>query len=203
MGFVERNEVRAQIPAGEIRQGVEVAHREFGEGVVRIDRLLVHLVAAAHVVLQLEAVLGVHRVALLVDPLRCKGGADEELGEPVEPRLEEAVVDVEEEVGELGTGPGVVAAPVTAHELLVFTGFGVGAGTEKQHMLEEMGHALAIRRIVEVAGIHRQGGGGFVGLGITDQQDPEPICQLQIVIPPMVIGTGIWAHWGGARGEFI
>ena len=78
---------------------------------VRIDRLLVHLVAAAHVVLQLEAVLGVHRVALLVDPLRCKGGADEELGEPVEPRLEEAVVDVEEEVGELGTGPGVVAAP--------------------------------------------------------------------------------------------
>jgi hypothetical protein len=45
---------------------------------------------------------------------------------------------------------------VAAHELLVLTGFGVGAGTEKQHMLEEMGHALAIGRIVEVAGIHRQ-----------------------------------------------
>ena len=52
---------------------------------VRIDRLLVHPVAAAHVVLQLEAVLGVHRVALLVDPPG-KGGADEELGELVEPR---------------------------------------------------------------------------------------------------------------------
>lgn len=51
----------------------------------RVDRLLVHLIAAAHIVLQLEAVFGVDRVALLVDPLGSEGGADEELGEAISP----------------------------------------------------------------------------------------------------------------------
>ena len=60
-----------------------------------------------------------------------------------------------------------------------------------------------LHRVIEVAGVDGQGGGRFIGLGIADQQDPEPVCQLQIVIPPMVVGTGIWAHWGVARGEFI
>ena len=203
VGFVERNEVGAQIPTGQIRQGIQVADRELGEGVGRVDRLLVHLIAAAHIVLQLEAVFGVDRVALLVDPLGGEGGADEELGEAIQPRFEEAVVDVEEEVGELGAGPGVVAAPMATHELLVLAGFGISTSTEEQHMLKEMGHALAIDRVIEVAGVDGQGGGRFIGLGIADQQDPEPVCQLQIVIPPMVVGTGIWAHWGVTRGEFI
>ncbi|MNY79419.1 hypothetical protein D3C86_2200460 [compost metagenome] len=59
-----------------------------------------------------------------------------------------------------------------------------------------MGHALPVGRIIEVTGVDGQGGGGLVGVGIADQQDSEPICQLQIVIPPMVIRTGIWAHVG-------
>ena len=70
-------------------------------------------------------------------------------------------------------------------------------------MLKEMGHALAIDGVVEMAGVDGQGGGRFVCLWIADQQDPEPVRQLQIVIQPMVVGTGIWAHWGVARGEFI
>ena len=160
----------------------------------RVDRLFMDLITAPHIVLQLEAILGVDRVALLVDPLRREGGADEELGEAVEPGLEEAVVDVEEEVGELGAGPGVVAAAVAAHELLVLAGFGISSGTEEQHMLKEMGHPLAVDGIIEMAGVDGQRGGGFVGIRIADQQDPEPVCQLQIVIPPMVIGTGMWAH---------
>jgi hypothetical protein len=72
-GFVERNEIRAQIPAGRSARVSRLPTENLEKG-GRIDRLLVHLVAAAHIVLQLEAVLGVHRVALLVDPLRCKVG---------------------------------------------------------------------------------------------------------------------------------
>ncbi|MCV5480381.1 hypothetical protein OFN48_34060, partial [Escherichia coli] len=85
------------------------------------------------------------------------------------------VVDLEEEVGELGTGPGVVAAAMTAHKLLVLTRLGVGAGAEKQHVLEKMGHSLPIGGVVKMTGIDRQRGGGFVGVGITNQQDPEPV----------------------------
>ena len=92
--------------------------------------------------------------------------------------------------------PGTSEAPVLPAPVRVLVPSQIGAlGVEF--------YGLAIGRIVEVAGIHRQGGGGFVGLGITDQQDPEPVCQLQIVILPMVVGTGIWAHWGVTRGEFI
>ncbi len=203
MGFVKPDKVGAQIPAGQIGQGIQVAHREFGEGVSRVDRLLVHLVAAAHVVLQLEAVFGVDRVALLVHPLGIEGGANEELGEAIQPGLEEAVVNFEEEVGELGAGPGVVAAAMTAHKLLVFTRFGIGAGAKEQHMLKEVSHPLPVRRIVEVAGVDGQGGGGLVGVGIADQQDPEPVRQLQIVVLPMVVGTGIWAHWRVTLVGFI
>ncbi len=194
--FVECNEIGAQIPARQIGQGIEVADRELGEGMGRVDRLFMHLIAAPYVILQLEAIFGVDRVALLVDPFRGEGGADEELGEAIEPGLEEAVVDIEEEIGEFGAGPGVVAATVAAHKLLILAGFGIGTGAEEQHMLKEMGHALAVGRIVEMAGVDRQGGGRFIGLGIADKQNLEPVCQLQIVIPPMVIGTGMWAHLG-------
>ncbi len=203
MAFVKPDKVGAQIPSRQIGQGIEVAHREFGEGVRRIDRLFMHLIAAAHVVLQLEAILGVDRVALLVHPLGIKGGADKELGEAIQPRFEEAVVDLEEEVGEFGAGPGVVAAAMTAHKLLVFTRLGVSGGAEKQHVFQKMGHPLAVGRIVKMTGIDRQRGGRFVGIGITNQQDPEPVGQLQKMVLPMVIGTGIWAHWRVTHVGFI
>ncbi len=162
-----------------------------------------HLIAAPDIVLQLEPVFGVDRVALLVHPLGIEGGADEKLGEAIQPRFKETVVDLEEEVGEFGAGPGVVAAAVTAHELLVLTGSWVGAGTKEQHVFEEVSHPLPVHRIVKMTGVDRQRCCRFVGFGIANQQDPEPVFQLQIVVLPVVVGTGIWAHWGGARGEFI
>ena len=201
--FVEPDEIGAQIPAGQIRQGIQVADRELGERVGRVDRLFMYLVAAAHIVLQLEAVFGVDRVALFIHPFGSESGADEELGKTVETGLEEAGVYLEKEVGELGAGPGIVAAAMTAHKLLVLTRLGISAGTKEQHMLKEMSHPLPIGRIVEMAGVDGQRGGRLVGVGIADQQDPEPVCQLQIVVLPMVIRAGIWAHWRVTRVGFI
>ncbi|EHI52309.1 hypothetical protein VO71_07775 [Aeromonas salmonicida subsp. smithia] len=70
-------------------------------------------------------------------------------------------------------------------------------------MLKEMSHPLPISRIVEMTGVDCQGSGRFVGVGIADQQDSEPVCQLQIVVLPMVIRAGIWAHWRVTRVGFI
>ncbi len=70
-------------------------------------------------------------------------------------------------------------------------------------MLKEMSHPLPIGRIVEMAGVDGQRGGRLVGVGIADQQDPEPVCQLQIVVLPMVIRAGIWAHWRVTHVGFI
>ena len=159
MRFVEPDEIGTQIPTGQIGQGIQVADREFGEGVGRVDRLFMYLVAAAHIVLQLEAVLGVDCVALLVHPFGGEGGADEELGKTVEPGLEEAVVYLEKEVGELGAGPGVVAATMTTHKLLVLTRLGISTSAKEQHMLQEMSHPLSIGRIVEMTCVDGQGSG--------------------------------------------
>ena len=95
VGFVERNKVGAQIPAGQIRQGIQVADRELGEGVGRVDRLLVHLIAAAHIVLQLEAVFGVDRVALFIAEMRIKGWLFKIIAKTIQSLIKLSGIDLE------------------------------------------------------------------------------------------------------------
>ena len=65
------------------------------------------------------------------------------------------MMQIEVVVGELGAGPGVVAAAVAIDELLILAGAGKGFGAEKQHMLQKMGHSLTLRRIGKMTAFNR------------------------------------------------
>ena len=70
------------------------------------------------------------------------------LGEPIQCRFQKFGLNIEEVVRVLERGEGVVLATVALDELLVFARIGVFLGPKEQHVLEEVGEAFALRRII-------------------------------------------------------
>ena len=109
----------------------------------------------------------------------------------MQPFSEELMVQVEVEVGELGSGPGIVAAAMPIDELLILTGMREGLGAEKEHVLQKVGHPLTCEWIIEVADLHGEGCRRFFSLMILDQQDAQLIGQGQITVGAMIMWTGL------------
>ena len=85
--------------------------------------------------------------------------------------------DLELVIGVVGGGVGVVVAAVGLHEIPVLVRLGIFFRAEKEHVLEKVRHALAVRGIVDLADGDRQGGARFIELGIGDEQDLEPVIE--------------------------
>ena len=132
---------------------------------------------AAAVVLHVAHRLVVHGVDLAAGELSGEERRDEELGEAVEALGERLVADLKLVVRVVAGGVGVAVAPVRLHEVAVGVRLRVLRGAEEQHVLEEVRHPLARRRVVDLAHGHHQRGARLVELRVRDQEDLQAVGQ--------------------------
>ena len=184
-GERERHAVRAVVALVERAHGsgggagerVLVAGGELAlaaRGVVELAR---HADEPAEVVLHVAHRLVVHRVHLARGEVGIEFRRDEELREAVERAGERLVAHLEMVVGVVRGRVGVVAPAVRADEIAVLGDLRVFLGAEEEHVLEEVGEALALARIVDLAGHHGERGRRLVELRIGDQQHAHAIVE--------------------------
>ena len=102
---------------------------------------------------------------------------DEELGETIERAGERLVADVELVVRMVAGGVGVVHPAVLAEVGIKVGDVGILLRAEEQHVLEEVGESLTIRRVVDLADVHDEGRAGFVEFLVGDEQDAQAVIE--------------------------
>ena len=108
--------------------------------------------------------------------------------------------DVEEEIGVIHRGVGVVRTAVCIDEILVFGRIGIFRSAQEQHVLQKVRQTLTVGGVVSAAGLHAEAGSGLVRSGVGDQHDTQVIGQFEVTILTLVEFA---AHHGrrGLRGD--
>ena len=113
----------------------------------------------------------------------------EKLRETIQSLRQVFRVDVEEIIGVLETGVGVVGSAVFGDKALVLRGIGVFISTEKQHVLEEVSKAWKVLRIVRAADVNVHGSGRLVSLWVRNQHDLQVVVENNGAIVTLIIWT--------------
>ncbi len=182
---------QGRLAGGRVGQGLTAAHREARGGVGGIEHLIEHVVLTAAIVADARHVFGVHDVALALQLIGVEQRREEELAEAIQSAGQRGGFDLEEVVGVLRCGEGVVAAAVTAQIALVGIGFGEGLGAEEQHVLEEVRQPGQIVRILGAAHADVHRGGGAVGRDVADQQCSQAVLERQHPVVAIVMGADV------------
>ena len=135
---------------------------------LRINLLLEHILQSATVVLNLQPVLRLHRIALAIHILGIEFRCGEKLGKAIQRRFQVSGIYIEKVVGVLKTGSRIVAATVLADKALVFTGIRIFLCAQEQHMLEKMNQPCPVPGILVTADIDIQGSRRLVRRGVGD-----------------------------------
>jgi len=187
--LVKVEQIVSHRPVLAVIQGGQVANRKLRKRMLGVGQFTQHIPLAARIILQFQTVFRLHRVAFAVDILRVKQRGDKKARKAVEGRHQVRGVDIEEIVGFLEAGVGIVHAAMFADKGLVLAGLGVLVSAQEQHVLEEVGQAFALRRIVKAADIDAEGGGGLVGIGIGNQQGAKTVAEHHIAILAIIVGA--------------
>ena len=185
--LVEADQLVADPGAGAVRERLRVPDRKARERVAGVEGLLPRGRVPALVAAAPGDVFGVHDPALALDVLGVEPGRYEEPGEAVERAVEMGGVDLEEIGGVVERGRGVAGAAVLVDEAVVSAGVRVLVGAQEQHVLEEVGEARAIGRIVGGSHVDVERRRGLVGVRIGDEERFEPVAEGD---RPVVAGVG-------------
>ena len=103
-------------------------------------------------------------------------------------------------------GEGVVVPAVRLEVGAIVGDVGIFLGAEEEHVLEEMGQALAAGRVAVRAGADVHGRGRLVELGVGEQEDLEAVGQdeaavLGVVVGRLRAGRNPGGSLGAERGE--
>ena len=166
-------------------QGLEAARGEVREGVVLVRRLPQHLVGPPAVVVQVFAMLGVHRVHLPVYTGLQQKGLAKKPREAVQGASEGLIHDVKLEARLLAARRRVRRPRVPRDVLLVGVVFPVRLRALEQHVLEEVGEARNIG-IGVGADAHTQRGGGLVRRRVPHQDAADAVGELREAERPII-----------------
>ena len=172
-----------------VRQRFQAAGAETAVRMRRIQRLLQNIKLFAAVVTQFGLIFRVHGVLFPLYIGFGKQRGDKELGKTVQARFQVIAVHFKEVVGVPVGGKGVVAAAVFADKALVFSGFRIFFRAQKQHMLQKVGQAGKVFRVLAAAGGDVHGGGGFVCFRVRNQNDVQSVVQRQGSVAAQVVLT--------------
>ena len=136
-----------------------------------------HAALAPKIVLHMPHGFVVDGVDLATGKFGAELRRDEELGEPVERAGEGLVADVELVVRVVAGGVGVVHPAVLAEVGVKVGDVGIFLRAEEQHVLEEVGQALAVGGVVDLADVHDEGRAGFVEFLVGDEEDAQAVIE--------------------------
>ena len=149
---------------------MQAADGEFGVGVLRVDQLAIGVYPASAVLHDFGAVLRIDGMPFAVHIHGVEERRHKELRKSVERRFQVVGIDIEKVIGVLECGIRVVAPAVCTDKALVLTGLGELLRAKKQHVLQKVRQTLTFDRVAAAADVHVQGGRGFVGARVGDDQ---------------------------------
>ena len=126
--------------------------------------------------------LGCDGVHLPLDILLVEQGRREELGEAIQRLGKRRMGYLEKVIGVVVGRIGVAVSGVGRKVLLVLPGLGIFLGTQKQHVLQEMGHAGVFLRIFQGPGGYRHGRRRALRFRVGDQHHPQSVFQHQLTV---------------------
>src|SRR5690606_7319731 len=128
-----------------------------------------------------------HRVALAFYVFCIKQWSDKKLGETIQCRFKKITVDIKEIIGVFRGGKGIVVAAMLTDKGLIFPGFRIFFGAEKQHVFQKVCKTLSVCRILVVTYIDVQRCGGLLGGCIRYQQNTQLVFQGDVAVFAVII----------------
>ena len=168
--------------AGLIAERLEVAAREVGRRVSRVNGFCADLGHAHPVSRPGHRQLGVDRVTFAVGIFFIQQRRGDGVGQPVYGPVQRIILHFEIERGAVGRGAGVMAAAVQLKKLCKAVRLGIFLRPHQRHMFQKMRQPLMIGRILQGSHRHHQRRQRFHRLRIGNQQHDHVVIKTDRLI---------------------